>query len=421
MACKKIAIITARSGSKGLPNKNILMLLNKPLIAYTIEAAIKSKCFERVIVSTDSLEYKEISEKYGAEVILRDESLASDTATSFMVVEDIIKKTEDVDYDYFVLLQPTSPFRTENHIRESVELFENNSKKVDFLVSVCKSDKSSSVIKVIEEDLLLKNYDLDYSNYRRQNGVEYVPNGAIFIGKTKEYLKNRHFFGNKSIAYIMSKKDSIDIDDKLDFELAILIANQNNKKKNLLDNIKKRIEEKKDLFSLKRDITLVGHSIFDYWKIDSLNNKTVNNLGVAGISTKEYLDFIVKSNLISQVGNEVIIFAGTNDVVIEGWKVQDTLKWVEEIIEFLKSLNPQVKIYLIEIPKVISRLDRSNTVIIEANEYLKKNISKEIGFIKLGKDFDDKFGNLKLEYTYDGLHFNGNGYKVLKKIIERNI
>ena len=113
---KKIAIIPARSGSKGLPNKNILMLMDKPILAYTIEAAIKSESFEKVIVSTDSLEYKEIAEKYGAEVIVRNEELSNDNATSYMVIKDILDKNLELEYDYFALLQPTSPFRNSEHI-----------------------------------------------------------------------------------------------------------------------------------------------------------------------------------------------------------------------------------------------------------------------------------------------------------------
>ena len=125
---KKIAIIPARAGSKGLPNKNVLMLEDKPLMAYTIEAAIESKEFDRVIVSTDSLEYKYIAEKFGAEVLMRDAELASDTASSFVVIEDILKKITNIDY--FVLLQVTSPFRNYNHIRESIDLFEKNWEKI---------------------------------------------------------------------------------------------------------------------------------------------------------------------------------------------------------------------------------------------------------------------------------------------------
>ena len=200
---KKIAIIPARSGSKGLPNKNILMLGNKPLIAYTIEAALKSKEFERVIVSTDSLEYKYIAEKFGAEVFMRSEELSNDKASSFVVIEDVLKRIE-ATVDYFVLLQVTSPFRNENHIKESIDLFEENYNNCDYLVSMQKSDKPSSLIKPIYDNTL-KEYSVDYSNYSRQKYDEYHPNGAIFIGKVREYLKQKHFFGEKSRAYFMNK------------------------------------------------------------------------------------------------------------------------------------------------------------------------------------------------------------------------
>ena len=242
MTLKKIAIIPARSGSKGLPNKNILMLLDKPLIAYTIEAAISSDLFSRVIVSTDSLEYKQISEQYGAEVIMRTAELASDTATSFMVIEDILQKI--CDFDYFVLLQPTSPFRNAKHIQQAVDLFEK-SVDTNFVVSMSESNKSADLIKPIDHDLSLKYFDLDFSNYRRQNNKEYSPNGAIFIANNNAYLKRKHFFGADSFSYVMNKTDSVDIDDKLDFELAISIQTNKNKKKILLDAIHKRSEERR--------------------------------------------------------------------------------------------------------------------------------------------------------------------------------
>lgn len=249
---KKIAIIPARSGSKGLPNKNILMLLDKPILAYTIEAAIKSKSFEKVIVTTDSLEYKEIAEKYGAEVVIRNEELSNDNASSYMVIKDILDKNFELEYDYFVLLQPTSPFRNSEHIIESIIKFEKNINNFDFLVSVAESSKSSVLIKEIAQDESLKNYDIDFSNYKRQKFKEYYPNGAIFIGKKEEYLLKKDFFGKKSIAYFMNKEDSIDIDDRLDFELAILVMNTKNKREQSIKNIKARIEEKKDLFKEKK-------------------------------------------------------------------------------------------------------------------------------------------------------------------------
>lgn len=421
MELKKIAIIPARSGSKGLPNKNILMLLDKPLIAYTIEAAIKSNKFEKVIVTTDSLEYKEISEKYGAEVILRGEELSNDKATSFMVVEDILKKEKKEKYDYFMLLQPTSPFRNEIHIKESIEDFEKNYQYLDFLVSMTKSSKSADLIKRILEDKTLKSYDLDYSNYRRQDGKEYYPNGAIFIGKIEKYLEKKHFFGNKTLAYFMNKEDSIDIDDRLDFEVAITIAAKKKKKVLLLNTIRARIDEKKENFSNGMEVTLIGHSIFDYWDIDKLNELGVNNLGIAGISTEEYINFILKKDLIKELGEKVLLFSGTNDIVIDNWKKEDTLNWINETVTILKSIKNDIQIYFIEVPRVLSRMDRTNSTIIDLNNYLKENLDNEIRFIELENEFQDKFGNLKLEYTYDGLHLNENGYKKLKEIIEKEL
>lgn len=421
MSLKKIAIIPARSGSKGLPNKNILMLLDKPLISYTIEAAIKSNEFQRVIVSTDSLEYKEISEKYGAEVILRDDYLANDKATSFMVIEDVLKKIKIENLDYFMLLQPTSPFRDEKHIMDSIKEFEKEYINLDFLVSMTESSKSADLIKRIGSDKTLKNYDLDYSNYRRQDGKEYYPNGAIFIGKVDKYIEKKHFFGEKTLAYFMNKEDSIDIDDRLDFEIAITIATKKKKKILLQNMIKERIKEKKLYFEQVKPMTLIGHSIFDYWEISKLNEYEVNNLGIAGISTKEYINLILKKDLIKSLGKKIILFSGTNDMVIEGWKKEDTLNWINETISILKSIKKDMEIYFIEVPRVLSRMDRANKVIIELNNYLRDNLSKDIKFIELGQDFQDKFGNLKIEFTSDGLHFNENGYKKLKEIVEKEL
>lgn len=416
---KKIAIIPARSGSKGLPNKNILMLGNKPLIAYTIEAALKSKEFERIIVSTDSLEYKYIAEKFGAEVFMRSEDLANDKASSFVVIEDVLKRIND-EINYFVLLQVTSPFRNENHIKESINLFENNFNKYNYLVSMQKSDKSSSLINPIYDNTL-KEYSIDYSNYSRQKYDEYHPNGAIFIGKIKEYLKQKHFFGEKSIAYFMNREDSIDIDDSLDFEIAITILNKKNKEENLLKTIKNRIEQKEKLFYEMKDITLIGNSLFDNWKIEKLNNSSIVNLGIAGISTKQYQEYILNENKIKHIANKTVIMNGTNDIVDKSLNFEEILNNINKLIESLWKINKDAKIYFIEIPSIAFRMDRNKEEIFRLNEYLKNNLDKTIKYIEINKYMIDDFGNLKLEYTYDGLHFNKEGYKILKKILEKEI
>ena len=416
---KKIAIIPARSGSKGLPNKNVLMLGNKPLIAYTIEAALKSKEFERVIVSTDSLEYKYVAEKFGAEVFMRSEELSNDKASSFIVVEDVLKRTDN-EIDYFVLLQVTSPFRNENHIKESINLFENNFNNYDYLVSMQKSDKSSSLIKPIYDNSL-KEYKIDYSNYSRQKYDEYHPNGAIFIGKVEEYLKQKHFFGEKSIAYFMNKEDSIDIDDSLDFEIAITILNKKNKEENLIKIIKNRIQQKDELFNETKDITLIGNSLFDNWKIEKLNNNSVVNLGIAGISTKQYQEYILDINKIKYLANKVFIMTGTNDIVGESLSFETIFNNINKLIKSLLKINKDSKIYFIEIPSIAFRMDRNKEEIFKLNEYLKNNLEKRVKYIEVNKYMTDDFKNLKLEYTYDGLHFNEEGYKILEKILEKEI
>ncbi len=216
---KRLSIIPARSGSKGLKDKNIIDLCGKPLIGYTIEAAIKSGMFDRIIVSTDSEMYASIAKQFGAEVLMRGEALSNDKATSFMVIKDVLERVQD-DYDYFVLLQPTSPLRTAKHIQEAIARFDANSQKFDFLVSMKESEHPRVLCNPIEDDMSLKHFDTDFSNYRRQSYKDYTPNGAIFIGKPQAYLDRKHFFGEKSLAYIMDQYDSIDIDTELDLMVA---------------------------------------------------------------------------------------------------------------------------------------------------------------------------------------------------------
>lgn len=415
---RKIAIIPARAGSKGLPNKNVLILEDKPLMAYTIEAAIESKEFDRVIVSTDSLEYKYIAEKFDAEVLMRDAKLASDTASSFVVIEDILKKITDIDY--FVLLQVTSPFRNYYHIRESIDLFEKNYNKYDFLVSVQKSDKPSFLIKTIGEDGSLKEYNMNLSNYARQKYEEYHPNGAIFIGKVKEYLHQKHFFGDKSLAYFMNKEDSIDIDDILDFEVASNILKKKNKEKHLSKIVEKKILEKKKLLNSKKDISLIGGTIFEAWDIETLGNKTVNNFGIEGITVDQYKKIVCGLLKAEYLSEKIIIMLDINNIISKLSKEQ-ILDEIKKITESLLAINKEIKIYFIEIPSVIFRADIKKEEIFSLNEYLKNSLGKSIKYIELNKEMTDEFNNLKLDYTYDGYCFNEKGYEKMREVIEKKI
>ncbi|CAM3830053.1 cytidylyltransferase domain-containing protein [Arcobacter cloacae] len=219
-----LAIIPARGGSKRLPRKNVLDLCGKPLISYSIEAGLKSKYISKVIVSSDDEKILQISQKFGADIIKRPDYLATDTSSTFDVLEHTINSLEK--YDYIVLLQPTSPLRNEKHIDEAIELL--NKKDANAVISVCETEHSPLWCNTLDEDLNMSNFlREEIINKRSQDlPIFYRLNGAIYICKTEELLKNKGFFLQENIfAYIMDKIYSVDIDDELDFLIAKEVFN----------------------------------------------------------------------------------------------------------------------------------------------------------------------------------------------------
>ena len=213
-----LAIIPARGGSKRLPRKNVLDLCGKPLIAYTIEAALKSKYIDKVIVSSDDEEILNISSNFGADIIKRPIDLANDTATTFDTIKHTIDNFEK--YDYIVLLQPTSPLRNEKHIDEAIQLLEE--KNADSIISVCEMDHSPLWSNTLPKDGNMSNFLKDEILNKRSQDLEkyYRLNGAIYICKTSKLLEEKSFILKKKIfAYIMDRKNSIDIDEKVDFDI----------------------------------------------------------------------------------------------------------------------------------------------------------------------------------------------------------
>ena len=208
-----VAIITARGGSKGLPRKNVLDLNGKPLIAYTIEEALKSKIFSKVIVTTDDKEIKEVSLQYGAEVIDRPEKLATDNASSLDVIEHTLLEVRErgKSYSHFILLQPTSPLRNANHISEAWNEYIN--KSASSLVSVTEVEHTPYKM-LIEKDGLVQPLTQwsDLTKPRQKLPKSYLPNGAIYISKVAEFLKDKNLFVSPLIMYKMSRDDSVDVD-----------------------------------------------------------------------------------------------------------------------------------------------------------------------------------------------------------------
>jgi len=220
-----LAIIPARAGSKRLPDKNILTLSGKPLIAWTIEAGLKSKHLDEVMVSTDGKKIMEISKKYGAEIpFQRPAYLADDNATSIDVVIHTInfyKNDLKRKFDYIVLLQPTSPLRNSTDIDNSIEFLLQ--KEADAVISVCKTEHSPLWTNILPPNLSMEKFlKEDIKEHQSRDLPDYYRlNGAIYICKTEKVLLEKTLFLNKNIyAFIMEQEKSTDIDTELDFKFA---------------------------------------------------------------------------------------------------------------------------------------------------------------------------------------------------------
>lgn len=219
---KKLAIIPARSGSKGLTDKNIKEIQGKPLIAYTIEAAQKSEIFDEIMVSTDSQKYAEIAEAYHASVpFFRSKQNSGDTASTWDTVREVIKqyKQQGRYFDIFCLLQPTSPLRTYVDIQKAFKVYKE--KKAISVVSVCECEHSPLWTGTLNQEHELTDFiSKEGTNQRQKHEIYYRLNGAIYIMNTEAFLNGQDLYGEKSYAYIMNKNRSIDIDDEYDFCLA---------------------------------------------------------------------------------------------------------------------------------------------------------------------------------------------------------
>jgi len=226
-----LAIIPARSGSKGLPDKNIKELNGKPLMAYSIEAALNSNLFDEVMVSTDSEKYAEIAKKHGASVpFLRSEELASDKAGSWDVVKEVLNRYKEMgkEFDTICLLQPTSPLRDTEDIKGAYNLY--NEKATVAVISVCEMEHSPLWSNTLPADKSLASFIRPEANKPRQEVETYYrPNGAIYIVKTEEIYKGYDFYKEGSFAYTMPLGKSVDIDTLEDFEFAEFILNKHKK------------------------------------------------------------------------------------------------------------------------------------------------------------------------------------------------
>lgn len=210
---KILAIIPARSGSKRLKNKNLYPLCGKPLIVHTLEQAKKCKLIDKIVVSTDGIEIANVSKKY-CQVLMRPKRLAMDTSSSYDVIEHVISvlKKKGENYDIIILLEPTSPLRTNMDIPYAIEFFKNSKNEFDSLVSVGEI--------ALEKPSIAK-----YINYRgrlkpitNNKNKAYFPYGVIYMSKTDKLLKTKTFYQDRTQPYIIERWQNYEVDDIYDLK-----------------------------------------------------------------------------------------------------------------------------------------------------------------------------------------------------------
>ena len=224
-----IAIIPARGGSKGLPNKNILEIAGKPLIAWTIEAALQSKLVDEVFVSTDSELIAEVAESNGISVpFLRPKEYAQDSSPTYECVLHVLQSFEKkgVYFDYVMVLEPTSPLRKKTDVDDSIRLLVDNEKS-DTLVSVGEVQTENPVIvkKISEQGTVWPYINIEDKFHQRQQFPEaYFPYGVSYISKVDYYKKEKTFYSNNTtLPFYIERWQNYEIDDAIDFEINQLL------------------------------------------------------------------------------------------------------------------------------------------------------------------------------------------------------
>lgn len=218
-----LALIPARGGSKGVVKKNIIPLLSKPLIVYTIEAARRAKTLDRIIVSTDDAAIARICREHGIEApFLRPKSLARDTTPMLLVLQHAVKYLEKKQHykaDIVVLLQPTSPLRKSSHIDRAVRTLLNT--KADSVVTLCEAASSPYWFSKIVRGRVVPFNSCGEKFSRRQDLPKlYQVNGAVYVTRYDCLMRQGKILGKDSRPIIMSREESLDIDTELDLKIA---------------------------------------------------------------------------------------------------------------------------------------------------------------------------------------------------------
>ena len=410
---RAVCLIPARSGSKGLKNKNMLFFDGKPLIFHTIDAAIESGCFakEDIYVSSDSQLYLDICKTRGISTILRDSELSKDTTPSNLVGLDFLSRfDEDVVY---VLLQLTSPLRSANQIQEAMKLFEESREEgVENVVSYVEVDKSPRLFTSLGANNYIQESFEGDRQYRRQDEKKlYRINGAMYITTKKFYEKNISYLTPKTKAYLMDKESSYDIDDRSDFigALGSRYFNYELREKRNKSFYKEKYNEFKNM-ELKENI------IFGDSRLVNLELKGYSNLSLGEVTLATLLENLEQYNEVPI--KKMLVSLGVNDIISNYNKeiVKDNYKKL-----FLETNKRNVELVLTTIGYALFRESVDNEIVRELNEWL-EDFSREnkIKLIDINKGLSEDY-HLKYEYTNEGLHYNKEGEQILFKEIKEAV
>lgn len=218
---KKVAIITARGGSKRIPRKNIKEFCGKPILAYSIQAALEAGVFDTVMVSTDDMEIAEIAKKYGAEVpFYRSEKTANDYATTADVILEVIEEYEKLGqfFDMVCCIYPTAPFLTADKLKDAVQRLENSD--ADTLIPVVTFSYPVQRALVIREEKLVFEYPEFLDSRSQDLEPHYHDVGQFYIMKTEAFKKSRKIMVGNILPFEISEMEVQDIDNQTDWEIA---------------------------------------------------------------------------------------------------------------------------------------------------------------------------------------------------------
>lgn len=354
-----------------------LNIWGKPVYSYSIEAAQNADIFNRIIVVSDSLKIQRgVRERNGIEI-----------QTAF---------DKKINSKCICVLSGRAPLVNSLTLKRAYEMFTDG---------VLYTNKDS-----IECDF--SNVYSNISFYKKE--VPQYINAFSFYGIGRERSNEE-----KQTFFKLDDCEAVVINSRNDFELAVVLKKKELNKRILSENILTRIKEKtKELLGAfnKNCICLVGHSQLDLWPIKKFAGLNVRNCGISGISSFEYYDYILSRNLLNCSANAFIVMHGTNDIVLE-YGIDEVVDSIYRTIVYIRSNNESALIYFISCIHVNGRLDRNNHKIDQLNAALYKKLEKEVVWIDTSC-MNDEFGDLKINYTIDGLHLSDEGYQVLKELVE---